>query len=225
VTEERSLPRFLKFSPAQLTVLTEDDTPAVSPLETVYLGEGEEDGELLFDAQGVSGALRAALVAEARIHIQLDDGINLWAFRSTLIDRDPSTGTIHVTRPEGDGSWERLYHRKILRIAMQRQIELSDPGNEEVRLRGVTENVGGGGCALRIDTPLAKDQAVRACVELVDEGPPLCCLAHVIECSPAKGEGYRVRLQFENLTEEQQTSLLQACFREQLERRRRDLTS
>lgn len=169
----------------------------------------------------------------AGVQIAVEDGMHMVRFLGIV--REPllgAEGQLWVSMPEQPSGYEALRRRALLRrnLACPVVITRSLGGQLEIA-RGVTADIGGGGIRMRTEPALPVGEIVILRLSLDPKAMPVKATAKVLECSvvdPAKrrrpaeeGLGYESRLMFTAIDEAARQRIIQHCFAQQVDRRRR----
>jgi c-di-GMP-binding flagellar brake protein YcgR len=230
MTAPASLPRFLPYSEAHVTIPGDAAGVAEAEFGSHVLAVSDDGGRLLLDHPGSSDpAIRLQKGLEVRLTV--DDGIKLWSFTSRIEAFEPAAPWgFWVLRPLDAAAYTPIQHRALLRVPMELPVELAvRQDGRSVAVRGQTVNLGGGGLGVRTPVALAEGQPVALRLQLLPDEPPLDLEARVIECRPvdakagAADAAFESRVAFQDIGEATRSQILRECYRVQIERRRSQL--
>jgi c-di-GMP-binding flagellar brake protein YcgR len=171
--------------------------------------------------------------AGAGVQVAIEDDMHMVRFlgivRETLLGAE---GQLWVSMPEHPSGYEALRRRALLRrnLACPVVITRSLGGQLEIA-RGITVDIGGGGIRMRTEPALPVGEVVNLRLSLHSKEMAVKATAKVLECvvvDPRKlrrpgedGLGYESRLVFTAIDEAARQRIIQRCFEQQVDRRRR----
>lgn len=227
MTSSSGPPRFVPYSPARVYAGGEATASPHFAARVVGLSDSGALVELEFDSD--PGPDRPA--AGAFVHVEVEDGARVLAFDGRVAAaRAGSPLSLCVTRPTDGADYVVVQQRQTLRAPLQGAVTVSMQDGDAAVLRGVYVDLGGGGARIRTRSELAPGAHVRLRIALEAGKEPIAATAEVVDCGPVRPDPqdpeavvFESRLSFEALPDAVQSLILQACYRQQIEHRRRRL--
>jgi hypothetical protein len=169
------------------------------------------------------------------VRVAVEDGMHMVRFLGIAVEApDGAAGQLWVSMPTHAGGYEALRRRSLLRrnLACPVVITRSLGGQLEIA-RGLTVDIGGGGIRMRTEPALPVGEVVNLRISIDPKQMAVKATGKVLECvvvEPKKrrrrGEeefGYESRVMFTIIDDAARQRLIQRCYEQQMDRRRRGL--
>lgn len=225
-----SIPRFAVFS--QVRVRPDGSANELEFASSV-LASSDDGSSLLLDKPASQHPAYAKLRRGLALRLDVDDGIRVYSFESRVEGLDAGCPSgFWVALPADPDAMEVKHQRELIRLPLSIPIVISMPdGDGTTAVRGETLNLSAGGVGVLTTSALTVDARVQVRFAFDEQRDPLTCQARVLasgavtETRAKDAARFESRLVFEEIDAPTQERILRQCYRIQIERRRRNLTS